>query len=137
MTFRRLILIAIAFQAATPDLLDFSLLTQKLPPGAFFEATRLAPHRNGLSVRGDLLEPEVFPLELAVGDEFPENFGSPSWPESGLKLDSNQVAPARLKPGVNLPPALFAVCRAQVGGRHALGSAKSVVRPWRLHRLIC
>ncbi|AGA26069.1 hypothetical protein [Singulisphaera acidiphila] len=83
------------------------------------------------------LESAALPAEFEVGNESPERLCEPIWPELGLKLERNGNASARLKPGGSLPTAQIAVWQVRIGVQHALDSAKTVLRPRILHRLLC
>lgn len=96
-----------------------------------------ARHSRPISKKRFYLESAALPSEFEVGNEAPERLCEPIWPELGLKLERNGNASARLKPGGNLPTAQFAVRLVRIGVQHALDSAKTVLRPWILHRLLC
>ncbi|SIO64903.1 hypothetical protein SAMN05444166_7475 [Singulisphaera sp. GP187] len=137
LTFRRLILVAIAFQAMTPDLLDETWISQSLPPDALVAATSPTPSRKAFRFPSFPLESEAVPAESAAGNDSPENLCEPIWPELGLRLDRNGSTPAQLKPEVYLPRVPLTLGQAPAGLRLALDSAKTVLRSKLPLRLIC
>lgn len=139
LSFRCLILGAIAIQAAMPDLLEFSLISHTLPPDALLVTSSVLPNLKARSHQGLLPVSETLSAEFSSGEEAPESLSlcKPIWPKLGLRLDRAGNEAARPRPVVHEPLARFTVWLGPVAASSAFGLAATHVKAEIPFRLLC
>lgn len=101
--FRPLLLAALAIQAITPDLLDYTLLSHSLPPGPVFAISRLVnpsesdSREEAFFPEGSFAVPSVASSDLAEAVATPHDLCRPFWPELAVARVRNLVSPVREK----------------------------------------